>query len=375
MNNPMMNTYSIVSKTYMQTGTVFTVLLVAVFFGGTTHLAQSSDDRFSISRIPPAPEVISLIESGDFPGAEQLAREKGIDARIIAILSLKNGKKDVAFTILSDFISEAPEDSKRELADQAVGMLRHSTSAELGDEFLNFLIDNEVLILNNYQMMVAEIPLLIRAGKLEEAEHKVNLLLDSPYTEYDLVDLVITFISVVNSNDIELNPERDIRLYEMLLKKFPNNLRVKYQWISRLTAVAPAKSLVELDLLYANLQDFSDPFFRESDALPAIRYLRARAFENLGERDRAKSEYSALIGTDFEDSARNKINNLEEWERVERKMDQELREKIAQAYTDAHQPHELPARPSRPWGLILGGNAVIIAIIIYLFYWRGRKKV
>jgi len=345
---------------------VFVALLVVIVFSGVVLLAEN-DDRF-VLQIQPDRELESLIDSHDFLKAEQLARERNLNPRIIAVLCAKNGKKEEAFRIFSDYIREAPEDRKKELAFQSINLLSHNISDEIGEELFYFFKENKVLGLSEGQVNCAEVTFLIRAGKFEEAEHKINLLLNSSYVdEENVIDAVILFVIGLRSHK-GLNPETDRNLYEKLSKKFPDNLRAKLQWISSLTAIEPQKALAELDLI--NDRSPNAHGFNLEELPIHIHLLRAKALKSLGERERAKIEYSALIGTGFEDSARDSIKNIEAWERDERQMEQDLQEKIAQL----HQPLEFPESSGRPWGIILGVNAVLIVMIIYLLYRRRKEK-
>lgn len=339
------------------------VLVVLVFIGhfdSKVCFAENNNDRFALI-IQPDPEVKALIEASNYLAAELLARERNLDPRIIAALSVKNGKQNEAFDIFADFIREAPENRKRELANQAVNFFLHNVSAEIGEEFSHFLQEGGVLILSDDQVTCAEVNFLIRAGRFEEAEHKVNLLLDSAYAEDSLINTVMLLVANLDLHR-DFNPERNAVLYEKLLRKFPDNFRVKLQWIGSLTMADPSRALVELDLVRSGHP--SDYASRES----SIRLLRGNAFSQLGEYDRAKSEYSALIGTNYEAVARGRISANEFQGNLEQRIQQQLREQIAQS----HQRFEVPEPAGRPWGIIIGVNAVIIAIIFFL-WWRTRK--
>ena len=330
-------------------------VLTVVVIGNGMCVADSGDDRFML-RVQPDAEIESLIESGDFSGAEQLARDRNLNPRIIAVLCAKNGKKEEAFEIFADFIREAPEDRKKELAFQSVNFLTHNISRELGEELFRFLTNDNALSLSADQMSCAEVTFLIRAGKLEEAEHKVNLLLDSSYTGNDLVSVVILLVMRMNMDLRNLGKVRV--LLEKLLQKFPSNLNVKLQWIDSLATVDSPKALIELDNLKRDSLDFY------AARQPMIHLIRGKALEKIGEIDRAKTEYQALVGHSALDGlAGDKIREYESAGRLE----QELQEKIV----ELDQPYELPEPAGRPWGLFLGFNAVLIAIIIYLLC---RKK-
>jgi len=80
-----------------------------------------------------------------------------------------------------------------------------------------------------------------------------------------------------------------------------------------------------------------------------------------------------LIGTNYEVFARNTLDRFERAEHFEQRVEQELREKISQAYTEMHKPFEFPEPPPRNWTFIICMNLVFIAIIIYLL-WRERRK-
>ena len=95
-----------------------------------------------------------------------------------------------------------------------------------------------------------------------------------------------------------------------------------------------------------------------------ILLIRGRALESLGEIERAKSVYTELKGTEFENIGVEKIGEYEAREKMER----ELQERIAQLY----QPHEF--KPSgHPWLVIIVINLIFIAIIIFLLYHRNKK--
>ena len=326
-----------------------------VLFGVGMCLAQNDEGRFSL-QIPTDPEIESLLESHNFLKAEQSAREKNLDPRVVATLCAKNGKNEEAFILFQSFIQEAPHDRKKELAFQAVNLLRRNVSVELGEDFFYFLIENSILDISDERVSCAEIAILGRNGKIEEAQRKLNLLLDSPYAEDDIISVVFLLAS-----NLEREPQSFgivLEWFEKLLKKFPDKLRVKLHWIDALANQEPKRALLELD----NLRKDSSEFYTEQRTV--VHLIRGKAFEKLGESDRAESEYLALFGTEAESVAKAKIREYNWKKSIER----DLREKMALE----NQPYEIPVSHS-PWGIIIGVNAVIIVIMIYLIY-RKKKR-
>ena len=344
------------TKTCAQVAFIAVVLSVLGFIGTVLCFASDSNHSYTL-KIQSDSEVDSLIEAHDLVKAEGLAREKNLDPRVIAVICALAGKKDEAFTLFSDFIRGAPEAEKKELAFQSVNLLRN-VAVNLGDEFFRHLISNRIISLSDDQISCAEVALLVRSGKIEEAENKMNLLLDSTYAENDLIDVAILLVAHLNMNLQNLNKVE--KMLERLLKKFPNNLRVKLQWIGSLAAVKPPKALIELDNLKKNSPEFYEKY------QPFIRSLRGHALDKMGEIDRAKTEYQEIVGHDsLGGMAKDKIEYYEAMDRLE----QELREKIDQV---KRPEYELTPRPRR-WGVIILVNAVFIALILYTIYRRKKQ--
>ena len=328
------------------------------FIGKSLCFASDADSSHSFTlEIRSDPEVDALIESHNLVKAERLAKERNLDPRVVATICARAGKKDEAFMLFSDFVREAPKAQQKELAFQSVNLLRN-VAVNLGDEFFSHLTSNKVISLSDDQISCAESALLIRSGKIEEAENKVNLLLASSYAEDDLIDVAVLLVASLNA-DLR-NLEKVRKLLEKLLEKFPDNLRIKLQWIDSLAAVEPQKALVELD----NLKRTSPEFYVKQQ--PVIHLLRGKAFDKMGEVDRAKTEYQEVIGHDgFGGMAKDKIAYYEAMDRLE----QELQEKIAKS----NQPqYELTPSPRR-WGVIIVLNVVFIALILYTIYRRKKQ--
>ena len=332
------------------------VLLFFVFVRG----AGWGQDMLSVHIHPDIEmELKQLVESNRFVEAEQFAREKNLDPRIIVAVMARAGKKEEAFSMLLEFVRSVPAEIRERIALQTVGMLRGASDSDLwGEEFFAEMVRQNIVSFDNGKILIRKVDSLTRSGQIEDAAELFEQVLASDYAGDDLAGVAMLLITKMN---IAGEREKVKVFLDRLVEKLPDNLNMRLQRVDSLAWLDATAALAEIDWTRTNFPEFYAS--RESN----IRLLRANALRRLGEHDRAKSEYSALVGTNFESHARDR---LEEYAAEER-LEQELQEKVAQM----HQPHELPARPSRPWGLILGGNAVIVAIIIYLFYWRGRKKV
>jgi len=266
-----MNIYSKVFKIY--TRTMFVVLLVVVFGGSVMwHV-------LSLAQITPEPivssdmqmEIARLMDAGNFAEAERVAREKNLDPRAIAVIMAYAGKKDEAFAMFLEFIHSAPEDIREGIVLQSVNFLT-AISPSLGKEFSDKVERQNIISFDEGTILCREVTSLIRSGKLEEAEHKPNLLLDSLYAGEDLITAVVLLISNTQGDS---DMGRNVELHEKLLKNFPDNVQVRLQWISALAELEPQMALAELELIRTN---YPDSFGRHELFISRV---RARAFENM----------------------------------------------------------------------------------------------
>lgn len=327
-----------------------TVLMVVLFVGKGICNEQDRDCS-PILKIQSDTEVDALMEVRDYAKAEKLAREKNLDPRIIATILAYAGKKDESFELFRNYITSMLLETKIEVAYQCINLL-NNVSPNLGKEFFDLIVKENVISLSQVQLDCAEVMLLVRNRQIEEAKQKFSYALDSDYAGDDLAQTAMTLIA--NLAQDTANQEVISQYVAKLQKKFPNDLRFRLQAIGMLSQKEPAKALAQLNLL----RDEHPEFYSEMKMF--IHLLRAKTLENLGEMDRAKSEYESILGTDFDVLARGKIDEYETTERLER----ELQDKIAQA----DKPQHTVSTQSRRFWSILALNIAFLSVIVYMIY-------
>jgi hypothetical protein len=129
-----------------------------------------------------------------------------------------------------------------------------------------------------------------------------------------------------------------------------------------LTSTDPSKALLEINLIQNK-----NPEYYSAGKLHS---LKARSYESMGERNRAKAEYMELLGTDYDGIAKAKIVEFESKEKQEKEL-QELGVKLNQPRNDIV---ITPNTPFRHLTIVIINVILIILIIYSIHKWRKSKK-
>lgn len=212
-------------------------------------------------------------------------KKSKFDPRVLATMYFYFDEDDEAFRIYSDYLRGVPEENQKEEFWAAVWFFG-SARSELGEEFYSYALDRQAIKLPENKRFYVEIDALLLVNRREEAEPKLNLLLDASCAKEDREDLILVtlaFIARVSQDD-----EKVKALSDKLLAKFPDDPQVKLQWIDSLVPFEPKQALEELELLTESAPDFC-----EENQLQ-IRLIRGFAYEALGQDDRAKETFDTL---------------------------------------------------------------------------------
>ena len=333
------------------------VLLAVFVCFGVTHCDVSVAVTPLDANIPPdvKVKVERLMDSRNFVEAEKFAREQNLDQRIIAMIMAHAGKKNEAFSMWFEYIHSVPANDREAVVRQAAHLLS-SVSHSWEKEFFCEVVRQNVVVFDKNETLCRETDSLTRDDRIEEASKLFEQVLDSSYADEYLIRVAMLLISKMNQ---DVDKREKVKDYlDKLMKKFPDHLGVRLQRIVSLALLTPSQALVEID----ELRDKHPEFYAARKSF--IHVVRANAFENLGERDRAKSEYVALLGIDSDNAiAKGKIDYYDAQDRLE----QDLQKKVA----EVNPKYELTPRPRR-WGVIIVMNTIFIALILYSIY--GRKK-
>ncbi|MDR3109680.1 MAG: hypothetical protein LBU65_08340 [Planctomycetaceae bacterium] len=327
-----------------------TIFFIAIIY--CTLLCNVANAETYSLEIKSNSEVDKLMNAHNFSKAEELAREKKLDVRVIATIMAYAGKKDEAFTMFSEYIRSAPDEMKKSLSFQTINLLS-GADASFGKEFFDELVHQKILILDANEILCGEVALLTRNGQIAQAEQLFEQVLDTSYADDNLVHTAMPLLAKMNL-DTE-KQQKVMTFLEILLKKFPDNLDVRLQWIDSLASREPSKALIEIN----SLRDMNPDFYSQMESI--IHLIRGKTLENLGEIDRAKTEFTYLLGTDYELVAKGKINEYE----VRKNLEKELQEKVTKL---SEKPkYELPPPPPRSYFFIIAINVItIVVIIVYL---------
>jgi hypothetical protein len=256
---------------------LFVVLAVLPTIGVGATAAQGKSGDFSEPEF--SAEAAALARAEDDAIAEEKARETDLDPLVIATGYVLNGKKEEAFQFFADYVRELPEEHKRAAIREAFLILEEAPE-HLGDEFYSFAIDQQIITLSANGRLRWEFNTLLRKDRYEEAASILELLLDSPRPAAYCIDLTLAFAAERLQNKARVKA-----LTEKLRAKFPNDPRVKLQWIDSLAPSEPEQALAELELLTESAPGFSERNQHQ------IRLIRGLALEALGEDERAKEAF------------------------------------------------------------------------------------
>ena len=332
------------------------IVTIMVLFSYFSSLCCGQDGA-AMMKIPPAPEIEKLMESGDFAKAETLAREKNLDKRILATILAFEKKQEDSFALFREWLGTVPESHRSEAITQCVNMLKNA-SPELGQEFLDLMEKEKMYTPSQGEKDCEEVMRLLKEKKISDAKKLLVVVLDSDYTGKDLV---ATSFSVMDYLQFAGEDKKLIyKIVETLRKKFPDDLNFRLQSIELLSVDNPEESLVQLD----RLQDEQPEFYSQMDMV--FTAVRAKIYDRLGETERAKAEYSSLRGTPFDSLANNKVNEY---------MSQEHSKQSLQDLIDKQNvPKKLLEKSSYRFWTILAVNVIGLAAIFYLIYKRGKKS-
>lgn len=285
--------------------------------------SESANNPRRLLKLEQTSEVMAYLAAQELAKGEARARECNLDPRLIAELCVFQGKNDEAFRLLLEFIRKTPEEQKKEATLQAVKQLQVLTSMDWADELCLYVIDHKIITLSENDPASWEISVLIRKKQLEEAETKLNLLLDSSYADEDAISVTFLFLGRLARANAEQYKEKRLILLEKLLAKFPDNLQVKFAWISALKEADPKKALAELDLLQVSLP------VRDKENRLKIHFTKGVIYEGLGEYDRAEAELEALLNTSFDKEAKGMLDYVDYKRRETEMLDSYRMQKAA----------------------------------------------
>lgn len=341
---------------------VLAVFAILPTVGLESGLAQDVDGDFL--KIESNAEAEALLKERRYVQAEEKARELNLDVRIVATICAYAKKKDEAFQLFMDYINALPEEHKEQAALQAVNLLR-GASSEFADEFFEKTTEQEIITLSEDELLCREVETLLRKDAYEEAGTKLNLLLDSSYAGEDLVDAAILFLALSAQSEEETG-----ELCKKLLVKFPDNPRVKFQSIvssvpthSKAVTDADARQLKTALAELEQLKTSSPDFYKDNEL--TIRVTRGRIFEHLGDVEQSKAEFEALLNTEYDATAKDKLHAFETKERLAQEWKQINEPKPKEAKTESS--NQSCFRTSVVFNLILA------SIVLFMLYQRHRK--
>jgi hypothetical protein len=335
------------------------ILVISICFvyllGAVCH---ASGGTLNLQLDMPSADVGKLMDAGDFVGAERLAREQGVDPRVIATILAYQGKKSESFAIFNEVIENAPESQREDFFYQAVNLL---TRPGLEQQFWDQMVPRGIIRFTDGKKKCAEVRNLLRSGNVNAAEKLYNQVLESSYTSEDAVRTGLTF---VHSQYTIEEAGKFQEMLEKMMIKFPKEAAIHLKWIDTLSTTEPSRALAELDVFRK-----SEPkLYAEQEK--KIHLIRGRSLENLGERERAKKEYQAIADNDPDSIANATLREYEQREKIEQKIQEEFREQ----YPD-YNPNFTIERNKRGivFYLCLVAFHILGLVIIYYLLLRKRK--